>query len=140
MDDDGNQEEHHLMRLGDAIKAELAATGRNQQWLAEALPIDDGQLSRILNGRSPKLALETVHRIEQLLGVRAGHLLRAAGYVEPLEAEVTVAEALAADPFLDEITRGSLLRLYEMSRGSGTSINIGSDSTAAAPRKRARTR
>lgn len=140
MDNGSGEGDDQLVELGQAIKAELASAQRSQQWLADALPIDNGQLSRILNGRSPKLALGMVQRIEQLLGVRPGHLLRAAGYVD-LDG-LTTRDVIASAPELTPADREAMLRLYDawaVSDDSSAGISAAGSSSAPTPPRRRRT-
>lgn len=73
---------HDPVRLAAALRS--AKEGTTQIRLAELTGIDQGRLSRILNySRNESPTLEEIVRIEAALGLPAGYVLTAAGYVTP---------------------------------------------------------
>ena len=101
-------------RLGQAIKRERG--GRSQTDLADLIAVRQATWSDWERGKS-KPTVEQIRRIEQVLGVPAGYLLRAAGFVDDPTTRTT-AEAIMADPDLDPDFKRTLLRAYRSFRDS----------------------
>lgn len=137
VDGNGVFAEPERMSLGNAIAAGLAATGHPASWLAEAINLDAGQISRIINGRSKELTVARVVQIEQALQLRRGHLFRAAGLIEE---DVGVIEALASDTKLDDEWKHQFTEMYERltRQPAMASMDRKADDSTAKPTKRTR--
>lgn len=68
-------------RLGDALRKARASVDVSQAELARRLGVIPQELNRWESGRR-RISLETLVEAEQALGVRAGTVLRLAGYVD----------------------------------------------------------
>lgn len=102
-----------LVLIGAAIKDALG--DRSQAWLGEQLDLDPSVVSRIISGRIAELTVDRVAEIEQVLGVTAGTLLRAGGYVAD---QVTVADAITADATLNPEQKRTLRNVYDLAISS----------------------
>lgn len=107
---DGSANSGAVFLLGEAVKETLADRRRSQRWLAEALGMDDGNLSRILKGTGV-VTLDLVRRVEDLLELDKGDLLRRGGYVSE---SVTSEQAIATDTRLSDRARRALLESYRV--------------------------
>lgn len=112
VDDDAGPPHSDLVTLGQAIKDVLREQGLNQAELARRLGMDDGHVTRLVKGQIKGVALDFVRRIEDVLDLHRGELLRRAGYVEDL---VSVRDAIAMDPSLTLDERRIVLRTYDLS-------------------------
>lgn len=138
MDKEQTEADDRLVQLGQAIRTAAADRGLSQQALADLLGVHNSQVSRIVNGHAPELSLEQVRRIEDVMSLRRGFLLRTAGYVE-LDG-IDTREQIQSDPALSAEDRATVLRIYEALANpvgsSGASNSDGSNTAPTAPSKR----
>jgi transcriptional regulator with XRE-family HTH domain len=95
--------EERLARFASALVTAMAAADETQQSLADALGGSQATVSAWCRGVSEPWPAR-VFAIERALGVAAGQLSQALGYV-PVGAPVSVAVAIEADPSLSESDR-----------------------------------
>lgn len=128
------------MRLGQAISDALDDKGIQAATLARMLPLDPGQLSRIINGKLDNISVGRVVQIERALGLPNGHLFRAAGLVDE---EASVRDRLVAD---DRIAGGrqTVLNVYDMvareteAQAPATATNANRSRSTSSSRRRSR--
>lgn len=129
-------DDHVMERLGEGIRRALSSSGRTQQWLADTVGVNDGHISKIVNGKIRDLSLRMVRQIEDALDLECGELLREAGLVdlEDMSSEV----ALRSDPQLVRADKETLLRLYRTFVADYLSANSteGSSTAPTAPKSR----
>lgn len=105
--------------LGEAIALALASrpdpAQRTEKWLAERIGLDASGVNRMIKGRLAAVTLERVRKIEEVLELRPGTLLIAAGYVEGIQ---TVEDALEADGTLPRSTKDVLRAALDAARKS----------------------
>lgn len=95
------------MPLHQAIRAAYKGRAR-QEDIAEQLGINQSQVSRWSRGESTP-TLEQLAQIEDAAERPRGFILNAAGLIAPV---LSVPDAIAMDPQLDDRDRNSLLALY----------------------------
>jgi transcriptional regulator with XRE-family HTH domain len=111
----GGNANTRAVALGQAIQQALDDRRQTQRWLAERVGIDASGISRLIKGEENSTTLERVRLIEEVLELRAGALLIAAGYVE----EVDTPEALLqADGTLPRLSKDVLLAAIEAARAA----------------------
>ena len=103
------QAEDFAENLGAAIREALKEAGRTQQWLADQLPLDPSQVSRLLSGQAKSITVYQVLRVEHLLGLGNGELLRRAGIVAPMQ---DTEAAILADQRIGQDRKTAMLDLY----------------------------
>lgn len=95
-----------------AIKVAREADGRfSQADLARQLGVAQSLVGRWETVSEP--SLESIARIEKVLGLARGELLRAAGYVSEV---ISVGRAIEEDPVLDDRAKSVLLATYRALR------------------------
>lgn len=104
-------------RLSEVFRSTYEAAGLTQSQLAEALQarglvnVDQSTISKWSRGMQ-RVPLEVLPPTEDACGVPLGTILRGAGYVADAAA-VSVPEAIATDPALDERGRVVVMETYE---------------------------
>ena len=96
-------------RLPAALREVVSRANLQQTDIAERLGVDQGLVSRWMNGiRRPPL--EAIAAIEEMAGVPLGTILRHAGYVED---GVDVISAVHADRKLSDAAKRALIAVYD---------------------------
>ena len=90
-----------------AIRRAREDVGMSQGELARRLGVSQSMVARWESTSEPMLSV--INRVETVLGMPRGDLLRAAGYVSDV---VSVGRAVEDDPLLDERARRTLLSAY----------------------------
>ena len=93
-----------------ALRRAVEEAGITQDALGDRLEEKQQTVSAWLNKREPKL--DDLARIEKVLGLTRGHLVRAAGYVED---PATVRDSIAGDVGLTQRWRDVVLVVYDSS-------------------------
>jgi hypothetical protein len=107
--------EHMLQEPPPLHEAIAAAIGdRSQTELADVLNVGQSNISKWMRGIT-RPSLEDIARLEETCGRPRGFILRAAGYVD-CPGAVSTAEAIEADPRLDDLGRRIVLATYEAAR------------------------
>lgn len=99
------------MDFGAEIEQRLHELGRDRPWLRVTTGLGESVLSRIMtNTTRPTLPQMLV--LETALGLRRGHFLRQAGFVEDAT-DVTLEQMISWDPRLTTAQRSALHRIVE---------------------------
>lgn len=103
-------------RLSEVFRQTYEAAGLSQVDIAEALGVDQPTVSKWARGmRRPPL--DALPIVERMAGLRAGTILRRAGYVD--DGPCDVLAAIDADPDLDEEARTAIRIMYRVSVAAG---------------------
>ena len=100
-------------RICEAVKRQREIAGVSQRQLADMLGVSQPTIHNWEHDTEP--SLDQLAAIEEALGMRAGGLVRAAGYVD--EAPPSAEQAIMADRTLAAADRRALLDVLSLYRG-----------------------
>ncbi len=110
------------MGFRQAVEMQLRETGRDRRWLCEQTGISESVLSRLLAGHI-KPSLPHLLSIETALGLRRGHFLRQAGFVD--DGDVTLEQMISYDNRFNVDQRSALLQVVRDFTAANFSLEPG---------------
>lgn len=119
--------------IGEAVRRTRLDQGMTQEQLASAIGVTQPRLSAIERGDTPP-GLPQIQAIEKALGVKAGHVLRAAGQIVP-EGEVGTLDYVEVSARLQD----AIDALQGLARSLGMRADVSTEreeATQGKPRKK----